>query len=121
MEWWAPYIGTPFAECHCWGLVRRVYRDMLHVDLPEYGEISARDLVKIAREIRTACDTTWERVFDPRPFDVVTMRARKTVVHVGVVTRPGWLLHTEEACDAVTVPMDHISVRGRIVGYWRLR
>jgi len=41
-------------------------------------------------------------------------------IHVGVITMPGWMLHTEKETDAVHVPIDRFSVRGRIVGFRRL-
>ena len=55
MDWWARYIGLPFQDggrgphaFDCWGLVRDVYARELAVALPSYGEISARDLVRVA-------------------------------------------------------------------------
>lgn len=125
-DWWAPYIGLPFGEgvgeVTCWGLVRRVYADRLGVDLPEYGEISARDLVRIARAMAKGKDDGWLAVDAPRPFDVCMMRGSSggsAVVHVGIVTDPGRILHVEAASAAVVVPVRHFSVAGRILGYRR--
>lgn len=118
--WWGAYIGLPFEAANCWALVRRVYHDRLGIDLPEYGEISARDLVRVARAMDAgAAQECWRSVRVPREFDVVLMRRGRAVVHVGVMTGPRYLLHTELATDAVHVPLSHPSVAGRVVGYRR--
>lgn len=129
MEWWAKYIGLPFAdggrgpaEFDCWGLVRAVYSDRLGVELPAYGEISARDLVKVARAMRDGADDGWLQVSEQRELDVVLMRngSGGAVVHVGVMVNSTRLLHVEAATASAVVPLKHFSVRGRIVGFRRL-
>lgn len=126
MNWAARYVGLPFGEAQgevtCWGLVRRVYYDRLGLDLPEYGEISARDLLRIARAMGAAKDDGWRAVSPPAPLDVCLMRGPQggaAVVHVGVMVDAQHLLHVEAATAAVIVPVAHYSVAGRIVGYRR--
>jgi cell wall-associated NlpC family hydrolase len=125
--WWQPYIGLPFgdgpAEVTCWSLVRRVYARHLGRDLPAYGEISARDLVRVARAMEGGKDDGWLTIASPAAFDVAIMRSARggsAVVHVGVMTDPDHLLHVEAATSAVRVPVRHFSVAGRILGYRRL-
>lgn len=126
MNWPAQYVGLPFGEgadeVTCWGLVRRVYRDRLGVDLPEYGEISAYDLLRIARAMGAAKDDGWRAVSVPQSLDVCLMRSPQggaSVVHVGVMVDAQRLLHVEAATAAVIVPVSHYSVAGRVVGYRR--
>ena len=129
MEWFSRYIGLPFDDggrgphgYDCWGLVRAVYADRLGVDLPSYGEISARDLARIARQMETAKDDGWRQIGTPRALDVVLMRSGRggaRVVHVGVMVDANRLLHVEEAAATAVVPVTHFSVAGRIVGYRR--
>jgi hypothetical protein len=100
-----------------------VYSDLLSVDLPEYGEISARDLVRVARAMKRGADDGWDVVRDPKEFDVVLMRSGSggvSVVHVGVMVSESRMLHVEQATSSVIVPLRHISVVGRIVGYRRM-
>lgn len=118
MTWWGKYIGLPYAEAHCWHLVCRVYQDQLGVTLPTYGEISARDLVAVARSISEGQEA-WLPVDDPQAFDVVLMRGRSRVWHVGVMTDPAHVLHTERATDAVRVRL--VDIRGRVQGFRRYR
>lgn len=129
MDWWADYIGLPFQDggrgpvsYDCWGLLRRVYADRLGVDLPSYGEISARDLMRVARAMDAGRGDGWHAVPVPAPLDVVGMRSGSgghRLVHVGVMVDVQRLLHVEAASAAVVVPITHFSVAGRIVGYWR--
>lgn len=123
----APYIGLPFGEgpgqVTCWSLVRRVYADQFGVDLPAYGEISARDLVRVAREMTAgAARECWIEPATAQPGDVVLMRSARggrAVCHVGVMADAHRVLHAEEATGAVVVPVDHFTIRGRIIGYRR--
>lgn len=130
MDWWSEYIGLPFEDCgrgpngyDCWGLVRRVYFDRLGLELPSYGEISARDLARIARAMEAVKDEGWTQTLTPRSLDVVLMRSGRggrRVVHVGVMVDGARVLHVEEATAAAVVPITHFSVVGRIIGYRRL-
>lgn len=126
MSWWGRYIGLPFGEgvgeVTCWSLVAEVYRNHLGIDLPAYGEISARDLVRVARTMEARKDDGWQAVTMPQEFDVCLMRAPRGgafVAHVGVMIDPLRVLHVEAASAAVTVSVSHFTVAGRILGYRR--
>lgn len=125
MTWWAPYVGLPFGDgagaVTCWSLVCLVYRDQLGVDLPPYGEISHCDLIAVARAMRDRKDIGWRIVGAPQAFDVCLMTSGygREIVHVGIVTVPGRILHAERLTGAVVVPVSHYSVSGRIKGYRR--
>lgn len=126
MTWFAPYIGLPFGEeapaVTCWGLVCRIYAEQLAVHLPSYGEIPARDLIRVAHAMKAGDGDGWLRVDEPRAFDVVAMRAPqggRSVVHVGVMIDALRMIHVEAATAAVIVPVRHWSVSGRILGYRR--
>ena len=129
-EWWSNYIGLPFEDggrgpyhYDCWGLLRAVYMDRLGIALPSYGEISARDLVRVARAMDAGKDDGWLPVNEPQALDVALMRSGsggRLVVHVGVMVDTQRLLHVEQATAAAVVPVTHYTVSGRIVGYRRL-
>jgi cell wall-associated NlpC family hydrolase len=135
MGWSARYVGIPFVAkgrdsrgCDCWGLVRLVYAAERGIDLPQHlyhprndwrliaGVVAAEKLLwkEVSRELR-------------KPFDVVVMRSRwqteagteAAETHLGIITEDGRLLHTTEESRAVTVPLDHVSVRHRINSVWR--
>ena len=118
MNWWGRYIGMPYDRAHCWELVRKVYQDHRGIELPSYGEVSARDLVRVARKISEE-QGAWDAVTEPQAFDVALMRGRSAVWHVGVMTDPAHVMHTERASNAVRIRVDDMAMRGRIVGYRR--
>lgn len=127
MEWWSRYIGLPFGtgrgEVTCWSLVRQVYAAHLQVDLPEFGDIDPRDLVRVAREMRRGQENgLWREPQRPGIFDVVLMRSARggrAVCHVGLVADVARVLHAEEATGTVLVPINHVTIRGRIAGFRR--
>lgn len=119
-DWWAPYIGLPYAEVHCWELVRRVYHGRLGVSLPSYGEIDSTRLLEVARTMQTGKDAEcWQAVDEPTEFDVCLLRGRSAVWHVGVMTDNAHVLHTEIATNAVRVPVNALHMRGRVQGFRR--
>jgi cell wall-associated NlpC family hydrolase len=119
MDWWGRYIGTPYADLHCWGLVRRVYADQLGIDLPAYADIPPGDHRAVIGAMRAGAEG-WVAADGTRPFDVVLMRRHRLALHVGVITRPGWLLHTEAETDAVHEALSAPGIAGRITGFRRL-
>ena len=124
--WWAPFIGVEYGEGEghftCWSLVRQVYLDQLGIALPEYGEIEASDLLRVARAMGDAQESDgWIEVMEPQEYDVILMRAPRgngRVVHVGVVAGGG-CLHVEQSTATCLVPLQHFSVAGRIKGFRR--
>lgn len=129
MIWWAKYVGIPFVDggrdisgVDCWGLVRLIYAERLGVSLPSYGEISAAELIRIARAI-DAGQEQWAPVEAPRAFDVVLLRLydRAWTGHVGVAIDGTRMLHTERDIASAVVPMDHYTIKHRIAGFRRSR
>ena len=121
------YVGLPFGEgagqVTCWSLVRAVYADTLGVVLPAYGEISARDLIRVARRMTDGAEeATWSVPPCPGVLDVVLMRSARggaAVCHVGVMVDDRSVLHAEEATGAVLVPLSHFTIRNRVAGFRR--
>lgn len=119
-DWWGKYVGTPYTVLNCWQLVRMVYAGERGVVLPSYAEIDAASLVQIARTMKADADgETWQPSTAPEAFDVCLMRGRSAVWHVGVMTDPAHVLHSEKATDAVRVPINALHMRGRITGFRR--
>jgi len=110
--WANSYVGIPYLDggrdrsaCDCWGLARLVYAEVLGIELPTYGEISARRVVEASRHIRnTSAAAPWLPVAGAaRPFDVLVMRG--SPFHVGVMVDARQVLHVEAATSSVVVPV----------------
>ncbi|MEL6100483.1 MAG: NlpC/P60 family protein [Pseudomonadota bacterium] len=139
VNWWAPYIGTPFGvlpgQLTCWGLVRAVYLDVRGIALPTYGELAADYVrnrgtecfmrgtrVAISRTMmNAAASQVWAEPQAPVETDVVLMSnprsGSRVVGHVGVLVGKNRVLHIEDASGAVVVPLAHFSVASRVRGF----
>lgn len=134
-HWVFNYVGKPFEDggrgpdsYDCWGLVVSVYGRVYGIDLPTYGEVSANDLLAAARcmSMDSVC-SPWRAVTEPEEPDVALLagyapdgkRLRRLPVHVGVVVSTNQLLHVESGINTVLVPLTHLSVRHRVLGYYR--
>lgn len=114
--------GRDWSGLDCWGCVYLCYRECLGITLPHYGEISAADLLRVRREIAagTASDV-WQQVRDPREFDVAVMRlpTGKGHGHVGIMLDPHSVLHVEAGSGVAVERVNSVTIRDRIMGYWR--
>ena len=135
--WAGKYIGVEFDRDRdkgqdCWGLVRAVYRDRLGVELPEYSDVSPYSLIQIARALKRVSRELYSEVpLDAvKPFDIVVMWGRfedkkgqlhRAPLHVGVMITPTQLLHIERKTFSIAVPINHQSIRHRIVTAWRYK
>lgn len=133
MTWATPYIGR--TDMHCWALVREVLQAHCGVQVPSYGEVDSKEMLAVSAAVGSdAAQDPWHPVKPfpaaERPFDVVVMRGwlscndgvlRRGVIHTGVVTRKGFVLHTDMGYAVVEVALSHVTVRRRLVGCYRHR
>lgn len=90
------YVGLPYEQYDCWGLVRHVYREELGVELP-HDPLAARRLM-----IETPL---------PAPLDVALLRSR-TGRHVALVVDRNRVLHSNEGTNACIARLDSRCVTG---------
>ncbi len=122
------YLAIPFKDkgrgfdgCDCWGLVWLIYKTELGIDLPAFSEVSAAELLAIARCSVSAVEGADPWRFVPRGeqrlFDVAVMRGPpvfdgkryvRAPIHFGVMIDVARLLHIVGGANAVCVPLfDH--------------
>jgi cell wall-associated NlpC family hydrolase len=119
--------GRDWKGVDCWGLVRLIYREELGIELPDYGDVSARDLGAVARHVtRDSLLPPWNRVEDPAAFDGVSFRGaairavdRQAGMHVGLMIGSRRLIHIDEGAGVQVAPIDHPSFRHRILHFVR--
>lgn len=134
-DWIDQAVGTPFVErgrsrdgWDCWGLVRVAFADLVGIQLSAHP-VGAYDALAVTRAMRA--ETTggdWHPVAigEEQPMDVVVMQTIHATghvaeLHVGLVVRPGKLIHVEEPAGTMCVGFYHFSVDGRIRRIWRHR
>lgn len=130
-DWANDYVGIPFRDnghshdgCNCWGLVKLVLWYERGILVPEYGEISAADLMRAARQIKQDSNARpWIKVTQPESFDVVLMTAKegghRICGHAGIMTSTTRVLHVWKETAAVNMDIAHARVRETIVGFYR--
>lgn len=94
------YIGTPYIdkEMDCYGLVRRVYKNELGIELNKFGFLyaSSGNTQESADAIKTVIDggNGWHKVSDAiKPFDVLLFEIKGFVSHVGVYIGNNLFMH----------------------------
>lgn len=123
------YIGIPFVEkgrsregCDCYGLICLVYSELLGVILPSFvnGYVSTQDSEELARLIRGHI-APWRGIEagHERPFDGVLLTEGGVPRHMGIVTRPGWLLHVENGGTAMLERYTDARLKRRVAGFYR--
>src|SRR5262245_10886445 len=121
------YVGLPFLEhgrshlgCDCYGLLRLVYREVLHICLPSYSEryVSTEDSAELQQLIAGEL-SQWCAVLPERAMDAVLLTEGGIVRHIGVVDQPGRLLHVENGGTAVIEPYRTGRLKRRVVGFYR--
>lgn len=128
--WWAKYIGKAFEEkgrgpdtFDCWGLARWVYGHDRPgaAALPSYEELyeDTKDSDTLGKLIFDERNKHWNEVAAPKEFDLILLRMRGVGMHVGVVTKPGHMLHCEIGIGTVHERYDSMKWKHRVIGYFR--
>lgn len=123
------FIGIPFRErgraldgADCWGLFRLALLLIADLDLPSYDEhySSVREREVNARMIRGGA-ASWLHVQAGREqrFDGVLMRDGRYDSHIGLVVRPGYMLHTYQGGTSCIDRYRNSPFRERLVGFYR--
>jgi len=126
--WWNDYFRVPFVEkgrsmegADCWGLVYMVYRTHLGIMLPDYLDqyetTDDRDL--LGEVISTESGQKWHEPASPKEFDVIILRLRGVPMHVGLVTKPGYMLHCARGVGVVHENYDSVKWRHNVMGFAR--
>ena len=115
MNWSDRFIGIPFIEfgrsragCDCWGLACTIYAEELGISLPQYlGDYtSAEERREISALIDgAAVSPLWLPVTgEASAFDIAVFRRGRLSSHLGIVVRPGLMIHMEGEDCAAAIP-----------------
>ncbi|NSZ48440.1 C40 family peptidase [Agrobacterium vitis] len=101
-HWSQDYIGIPHAPhgktregVNCWTLAVLVYGEQLAIQLPAYvGDfVSIDEAAEIETLFADEAAIRWSEVDTPAEFDLAIFRRGRFETHVGIVVRPGLMLH----------------------------
>ncbi len=104
--WWVNYIGIPYQAdrcgregCNCWGLVRLVWKEQLHFDVPDFLRVrTSADLARLTQAAQ------WQEVQEPEPFAIALYQFPDGLLHSGIVVDAQTLLHTGQRSDSKLDP-----------------
>jgi cell wall-associated NlpC family hydrolase len=125
------FVGLPYADkgrdesgVDCWGLLHLVFSRLCHIELPSYAEkyATAADRRAVAALIAGELED-WREVpaGSEKLFDGVLMREGHFPRHIGIVTRPGLLLHVQSGATSRIERYRDGMLQPRVVGFFRYR
>lgn len=128
--WFNLYVGLPFKEfgrdrkgVDCWGLYRLIHQEQFGLTLPSYDKdyASTEDFKRLGRLIPDSLANGWSKIPEGQETlgDIIIMRLYNVPMHVGFVTRAGWMLHIMEGIDATHEPYNGLAWKDRIIGFYR--
>lgn len=126
--WWNKYLGNDFAErgrgpdtFDCWGKLMLIYEKERGILLPSYIEHyeSTNDREKIGETIFRERQERWVQVEQPKEFDAILLKMRGVPMHVGIVTKPGYMIHCERGVGTVHEKYDAMRWANKITGFFR--
>ncbi|MFA5381857.1 MAG: NlpC/P60 family protein [Candidatus Micrarchaeia archaeon] len=112
--------GRDFTGWDCWGLVVKAYRDCFEIALPGYEHISALSSQE-AGELFQEHARSWEPILEgqERPGDVILLRHGHWPCHVGLIIKPGSMLHCDLDIDTCVAPYNSGLWKTRVIGRYR--
>ena len=117
------FIGLEYEPPHgCYRLVQRVFRDAYGIDLDNYDAgLSGLDMQGRAERLKSCFGAYCEPVDDPQEGDLILINVGGQPRHIGVVIRPGWMLHSYSGGTACIESYRSIHWRNRIENFYRYR
>lgn len=131
MTWAQKYIGLPFAEggrgpqaFDCWGLVRHVLKQECGLEIEPFANIATNDGAAVEAQITAEIGRIdWQEVTEPQAFDVAVLWVNRpfsrTLSHIGLVERPGRLLHVEKDKRTVCVSFRKLGPAFKLERFYR--
>lgn len=127
--WWNKYIGKSFEvkgrgpdTFDCWGFLKYVYahHHPQKIILPGYEECyeDVEDKEKLSNVIFEQRQARWVEVEKPQPFDAILLRLRGVPMHVGVVTKPGHMIHCAYNIGVAHEKYTSMRWRNKILGFF---
>lgn len=126
--WWNDYINIPFEEkgrgpdgCDCWGLVQLIYKRELNIDLPGYEEIyeTTNDHEILAKTIKHERNLHWQMPKKGKEFDVIILKMKGIPFHVGIVTKPGHMIHCSQNIGTAHESYKNMRWKNKVIGFAR--
>lgn len=124
--WQNKYIGIPFLDkgrdingIDCWGLVRLVYKQEYHIDLPNFSTNYEADDSEQMRDLLAQYKEGWEKIDTPTEGCIVLFNILGVESHMGIAVSSTHFLHARERCDSAIESFESVAWRNRITGFYK--
>ena len=125
-HWSADYLGLPYAPqgrsqtgVDCFGLVWLVL-NRFGLPVPSYaGEYASEEERAEIAGLIDGAKPHWQRVNAAQELDLVTFRRGGLESHVGIVVKPGRMLHVSTKAPSCIERYDTGYWANRLTGIWR--
>ena len=88
---WIDYIGLPYTEANCWELIRKIYLEVLHIELgPQESQHNGMHYLE------------WNQVQKgyEQIYDVLMFKDWEQHRHVGMIIEPGRFIHNRPGANS---------------------
>ncbi len=129
-SWHNQFMSIPFVErgrtrqgADCWGLVCIIYKEILNIELPLLDDYAnTLDRKTLPHIIEKESLRSWVKVEqgEEQAYDVAIFRTGGVPMHIGVVVRPGFMIHSQSGND--TLFSNYVKEKEwskRLVGFCR--
>ena len=115
------FIGRLYKEPHgCFYLVQDVYEEEYQETFLNYAKgLAGNDPVARAAIFSKAMVHDFKEVGTPREGDIVVINVATRPWHMGIVVKPGWMLHTFNGANACFERYTDLKYRNRVEGFYR--
>lgn len=124
-----PYIGIPFKDrgrdrngIDCWGLFVLVYREMFHIELPEYNGLYSTTADREATSALIEGNMgPWTEIPPGGEVigDGVLMTNQGIPSHIGIVAARSLVLHIELGFGSLCQDYNSSILKRRVCGFYR--
>jgi len=115
------YVGLPFTEYDCYGLVVHVYAEH-GITIPTF-DIGTQETKRTYLNFLKEISKNWERVEDLKVLDIIAMaylpQHPDIVQHFGIYIGEGKILHTLNKTHAHIVKITDPTIEPTIKGIYR--
>lgn len=124
--WHNKYIGIPFLDkgrdtsgIDCWGLVRLVYKQEYHIDLPNFSTNYDADDTERMRDLLAQYKEGWEKVSAPVEGCIVLFNILGVESHMGIAVSGTHFLHARDGRDSAIESFESVGWKNRITGFYK--
>ena len=124
--WHNKYIGIPFLDkgrdingIDCWGLVRLVYKQEYHIDLPNFSTNYEADDSEQMQDLLAQYKEGWEKIDTPTEGCIVLFNILGVESHMGIAVSSTHFLHARDRRDSAIESFESVAWRNRITGFYK--